>query len=338
MTPSTIEIPATPRFERAGNGEFYHWNYQKLVRVTHVVNMFTGNHLPMWYAQMTADECADIVAKKDRGELGQAEADYLICDTATRKTAAIRYRDEKGAIGSLMHHATHEKLLGVAAFPQKELVDYLADMAIRLGSANPDKDEPGHEPYAMTLAKKARHYVVALSDWWDRAEMEVEGIGLEAMIVSEDRSYAGTADVFTRSIRTSWLRRELGKDFPPQWNDYGEVSLCGDYKSSNELNLPKIKMQIAAYTNADFIGLTSIEGREGDKEKIPNTHGCFALHVRPVDGVKMVAWDHDPEDWEAFLSLRHAYGHLYESPMNKPRKRSKQAPQKDENGRKKVPF
>ncbi len=336
MSAATVDIPQSPRFERAGNGDFYYWDHQRLVRVTHVVDMFTGGHLPIWYAQMTADECADIIARKQAGELSEELADFMIMDVPSRKTAAIRYRDEKGAIGSLMHHATHQKLLGISN-PGTDWVEYLADMAVKLGKADPERDEPGREPYAVTLAKKARHYVASLFEWWDRAEMEVSGIGLEAMIVSSTHTYAGSADVFGTKAQTKWLRKELGKDFPLAWNDYTEIDLVGDYKSSNQLNLAKVRMQLSAYRHADFIGFTAIEGLEGSTHPIPSTHGAFALHVKPVDGCKMVGWADDAEDWEVFLSLRHAYGYLYDQPMQNPRRRSA-APTTKEKGAKTCPF
>lgn len=328
---NTLAIPPAPMFARAGDGDCYYWDGTPLPRVTSTIDMFTGGHLPMWYAEMTAKECAALAQQYDDGHL---EIEHLLSDlkdVRARSTAAIRYRDEKGAVGSIMHHAQDERLVKGLQVSSDDMLDYLHGVALTLHKSDPEKDKPGMEPYALTLARKAKPYVLHLFDFFDRAEMRIEAA--EMVAVSLSHGYAGTLDVCAYA-ETKWLRKLLGKDFPESWGDYSEVAMIGDYKSSNQLNVDKIRMQVEPYARADFWGIPSPDGATGQRFDVPATQGRFALHIKPVDGAKMVAWESDGDSWEAFLNLHDVRYHLKGEP--KP-KRVKATIQKTK-GRKECPI
>lgn len=299
-----LDAPVYARPE--GDGHYY-WDSQPLPRVTKIVDMFTSGNLPEWAAKMAAEECADIIAKYQNGEISREDADHMIMMWPDRMTAAIRYRDFKGAIGSISHRATHEKVLGL--HQDADLIVYLARLAREMGYADPEKDEPGRPPYAEYLAKQARHYVHSHWAWLEEAKPRFLAVGHEAMVVSLTHGYAGTEDAIAE-FDTRYLRKVLKADFPPQWSGKETVCLSCDWKTSNQLHVKKVMMQIEAYRRADFIALRL----DGSRHDVPATDGGLALHIPPMGECKVVAWAADDEHFEAFLSLRHAWGVLHGLP------------------------
>lgn len=291
-------------FARRNDDGHYTWDGVKHPSVTTILSSMGGAALMPWYAKMAATECADIVSRKLEGFITQKECDDQILDWQTRMTAAIRYRDYKAAIGSLTHHAIYEWALGVRV---DDMLGYLTSQAVSLGLDTKD-DRAEIEPYAVTLAKAARHYVAGALAWINENKPDFEAVGQEAVIVSETHGYAGTTD----AIATVKGRR-----------------LHLDFKTSTSLDEKKFRMQIEAYRRADFIGLMA----DGSQHEIPPTDAVGVLWIRPVDPTVLKTWEPSDEYFEGFLAARQVYGVMHEMPKPNARKRATPKPVRGE-----VPF
>lgn len=309
-----LSIPEA-NYARAGNKDGYRWAGKTYPRITSIVDMFTGGHLPQWFARMSAGECAEIVQQYEEKKLPLQSAHAMILDVNSRSTAAIRYRDEKGAIGTITHDAIDDWHNGVRIGPG-EMLDYLATLAERNGLVR-EEHEHSQEPYSFTIARKARSYVQSSLSWWNEAEIDLQDGAAEAMVVNDEIDAAGTRDVYGISNR-KWLRKVLGKDMPEGLQDIERPRLVLDYKTSNQLNLPKVKMQTAGYRYATFVGVPSASGDTGHTFLIPPADACGALHIGPSFGsstdCKFVLWTDDESSYEALSCLRYAYGVLYDLP------------------------
>jgi hypothetical protein len=288
-----------PQYGRRNDAGHYTWKGVKLPSVTTILGLMSGEHLLMWYAKMTASECANIVERRIEGMLDQEDADAQILDWQSRMTAAIRYRDHKAAIGSLTHHAIYERAMGEPV--PSDMVEYLQGWAIQLGLAQPEKDGEENDPYSLKLAKEARHYVHSAFQWIDEARPEFEAIGHEAVCVSETHSYAGTTDAIAR---------------------IGGRRLQLDFKTSNSIDEMKFRMQVEAYRRADFIGMVV----DGSEHEIPETEGVGIVWIRPVDPTQLREFPTSDELFEGFLSARHLYGVLNEMPKANHKPRAEKAP------------
>lgn len=294
LSASSIDLP---QYARRDNSGCYTWQGVKHPSVTTILEMISGSHLGIWHAKMAAEECASILQRSIEGIVPKDDAEAQILDWKSRMTAAIRYRDHKARIGSLTHHALYERSLGVAI--PSDMVEYLRHHAYDLALVD-KATEDELDPYSVSLCKEARHYVASGFAWMDEELPEFEAIGQEAVIVSETHGYAGTTDFIAR--------------FPKR----GNRRFNGDFKTSNVLDEKKVRMQVEAYRRADFIGLVAT----GQTFDLPETDGIMAVWIRPVDPAVTKLWDPSVEVYEAFLSLRHAYGVLNDMPKPNACKRS----------------
>ena len=289
---------SAPMYARRNNDGHYTWKGVKHPSVTTVLGILGSEHLYHWYAKMAAQDCANFAQAALDGEMPWKEAAVEIVDVNTRRTAAIRDRDFKGAIGTLTHHALYERVLGVTF---DDMVEYLEHFAVSFGLADSERDRQGDEPYARTLAKAAQHYVANAFLWLDTERPEFDAIGQEAVVISETHGYAGTKDAIAK---------------------IKGVKYAIDFKTSRSIDAFKFRAQVEAYRRADFIGLIS----DGSEHEIPHTDKVGILHIQPIDPPKLHIFDPSDEHFEAFLAARYIYGVTHEMPKPNARQRSTAKP------------
>lgn len=273
----------------------YTWAGVKHPSVTTVIGMAASEPLMMWYAKTAAQEAADRISRDDiQGAM----------DWASVMRAPINYRDYKGNVGTVVHHALYERILGLSV--PADLQGYAMAIAQRLALGR-EGDETG---YLETLGRDAAKLIQAGVNWLAKVKPEFHQTGLEAVVVNQKHSYAGTADGFAT----------IG----------GKMVLL-DWKTSNSLWEDKVYMQLEAYANAEFIGSLD-DGKEFD---LPRVEALKALHVTP-DGVREVDFPRSEEVFEQFLALRDYYGAANNMPRpDRPLRRAKPAPR---SGPKECPF
>lgn len=125
---------------------------------------------------------------------------------------------------------------------------------------------------AVTIADELQPYVAAYRKWRD--EWEPRFLAAEEMVVSVQHHYAGTFDAIVEIAGETWMV---------------------DYKTSKGV-YPETGLQLAAYSNADFIGRPGISRRF----RIPDIDQHAVLHLRP-EGYEFVPFDVRDVDFEAFL-------------------------------------
>lgn len=323
---AVAQEPVAPMYGLRNEDGHYTWGGQLLPSVTTIIKEIAGEHLLMWYGKMAATECAEMIARRDRDEITADECDHAILDWQTRMTAAVRYRDRKAAIGSLMHHAHYERALGRDI--EGDLVGFLEYKAVdlKLAVLKEGESEEEFRSYVRSLALHAEPYALCAFRWMDDFLPEYEMVGLEAAVISETHGYAGTQDLvatFKKSIWEKYL----------QWLWEGDtVMLAGDLKSSNSLDVPKVRLQLEAYRNAEFIGLMEL----GQSHPIIHSAGSLAVHVRPQQKAAVHAWLPCEDTFESFLALRQVYGYLHEMPKPNAAKRARKPAANKEP--KKCPF
>lgn len=295
------EIPLNARRDSSG---LYTWAGVQYPSVTTIIQMFGGDNLTPWAAKMSSVECADIVQRRMDGFLSSDEADELILDWSRRMTAHIRFRDHAGRRGSLVHHCLYEKALGVSVNP-KEFHEYLLHHIDKLGLIGEPEDTA--ESYADKLAKETSHYVIAAFEWIEKENPEFEAIGQEATVISETHGYAGTGDAIAK-IRGQRLQL--------------------DFKTSASKQERKWQLQIEAYRRADFIGLLG----SGERFEVPETDGGAVVWIKPIEPVELIPMAPRDDYFEAFLSMRQAFGVLHDLPKPNARQRAAPKPPKPPKG------
>jgi hypothetical protein len=273
-------------FARRNAQGHYTWNGVKLPSVTTVIGILGSHQLSMWHAKTAALEAARLVAE---GRLDEAQ------DWQKVMSAPVRYRDYKGAVGSVFHHAMQTKVLH--GLPD-DLEGFCQSAAQKLGYGK-DLDDG----YRETLVSDAARLVRRGLDWLDQAKPKFLMVGLEAVVVSLSHGYAGTMD-FVAKID-------------------GKLVL-GDWKTSNYLWQASVHHQMEAYANADFIGDTST----GEEYEMPSVEATMALHVLPDAPVKPYTFPRSAEVFDSFLAMRKVYGALNNMP--KPSRAGKATNKKEE--------
>ena len=278
----------------------YIWNGVEYPSVTRILGMIASSDLQMWYAKMTAEECAGIAQKMIEGIMPEQEGYSELLDSATRMTAPIRYRDHRGSIGTLTHHYLYTRALGEKPAYLQNWIFSTIDM---LGLAKrSDQDD-----YASTLARASEDYIEAAERFLNTYKPEFEAVGLEALVVNEQYGYAGRTDAILTFKKSKWPRNL-------QWlypND--EVRLTTDFKTSKHLK-DSFRLQLEAYRQADFIGLIE----DQSEHRIEKTEGSCLIHIKPDTGAHFVPCTLPGEDpgplMDAFVALRYIYSVFEELP------------------------
>ena len=301
----------------------YTWKGVKYPSVTRVLDVFTSRNLQMWSAKMVAEECASIMQKGIDGIIPAAEVREMIMDWQARMTAAIRYRDHKGRIGTLTHQFLYEKAIGLSITDD---VVWMHDKIDELGLA---KHEGCGDGYATTLAQSTEPYVMAAQGFLDRYKPDFEMIGLEATVINETFGYAGRMDgIMTLSkskfpVNETWL-----------WSDRPSVRLTTDFKTSKEIS-PTYPLQLEAYRQAEFIGLIQDES----ETVVDMTDGTVVVHIKPDTGAKIISFPPDDEKFEVFCMMNYILRSFENMPKpEKVKKIAKAATRKKAEDKNKCPF
>lgn len=270
---SETTLAPTPAYARRSDEGYYTWDGVKYPSVTTILDVAPGKHLMPWYAKMAAKESADLVVLYEAGELPLNAALTDVKAWEYRMRAPERYRDRRGNIGSLVHHALYHKALGSLFAPTPEaFLEWLAAEAGSLQLLGPETD--GAE--LRRLAAEAYPKAVRAVDWVDKEKPDFESIGLEACVVSEEHGYAGTLDAIAR---------------------LGGKRLVLDFKTSSRIS-DSFRFQVEAYRRADFIGLIG----DGSRHELGETDGTAIVHIKE-EGVDLVEFPPSEDVWEGWLGL-----------------------------------
>lgn len=112
---------------------------------------------------------------------------------------------------------------------------------------------------------------------------EPEFVATEASVYNRSERYAGTLDGIVR------------------FKGLGDGLLVGDYKTGKAI-YPEVALQLAAYRNAEFIGLP-----DGSEAPMHPTVGAFGLHLPSEGGYELVDVDTGPEVFQTFLFCREMF-------------------------------
>lgn len=246
-----------------GGGRFYVWGRERYWSVTTILKALPKDALKWWAARSVAEFAYDD-AKTWIGMPRDRAVEYL-------RNEPLRYTGTRAGFGSKVH--------GIAE-------------AVSLGRPVPDLD---------TLDE--RRSLANFLEWVDRFTVGFDAT--EFSVYSRRQRYADTAD----NIITIPLER-LEKVWPDNPWDHApgtdHVRLLGDYKTGGDVLERKgiyddVALQLNAYANADFIGLTG-----GAEAPIGHLDGAFALHLGP-GGWRMVPVRLGADIFKAFLYVREVF-------------------------------
>lgn len=171
------------------------------------------------------------------------------------KGAAYRQRDEAAEIGSMLH-------------------DFAEDISMGKQVELPEGINPSVE-------KMGRNFL----DFMETVDPTFTAV--EAVVFNTKEGYAGTLDSL---IVTSYepILDALG------WSEDRPMTLMCDIKTGKGV-YPEVGLQLAAYANAEFVGLS-----DGSTVEMPPVDGAVVLHVRPQRW-QLVPVSIGQEVYEAFL-------------------------------------
>lgn len=289
---------------------YYRWSAANLPRVTSITGQISDEYLRMWYGKMAARECADAV-ERYRSQDGSGDIEELldfVSNVEARSTAAPRFRDFRGDIGTVVHLAVNRMILGDAV-PEgiDECRQWLAGHAAASGVIDSNRDAVGQlsgaEPYADTLASAAFPLFTRVKEFIEYTKPEFEFVGLEAVVINEKEAYAGTSDGQCTFRKSDWRY-----PFQPWPFSKPVVRPMVDFKTSRRIHEFEYRMQTEAYRHAEFIGLMAT----GETHPLPETDSVAILHIEDTR-VTVHAYAPSEAHFDAFLALRDVYGLRFEN-------------------------
>lgn len=330
---------------RPGDGEEYTIRGVSLTRVTSILSVAPGSFLMPWYAKRAAQACAEIV--ENCPQMASLLTDFDSSDSVRvldpefsethaprvfsareavneihnwqlRMREPERYRDYKGWIGSIVHHAKYDYAISGFTHPVLD-INYLQNLAVsfcefpepllaRMANLGQSVDD-----YALELAYSALPYVQSIKDWLDIVQPEYSSHGLEACVANFDEGCAGTEDGRCIIRRSNWEATKVA--WP--WPDAGDqADVIEDVKTSNSLS-QMVGFQLAAYAHSPYLYL--FEPDTVFERTVPD--GAMALHVdvNHENGPQVTpkAWRRDEvsELFDGFCALNYFYRIM----KNKPR-------------------
>ncbi len=320
-----------PVYARRNDTGFYTWDGKQYRSVTTFLSHYSsGEHLLFWSAKMAAQDCELQLDRLDRGELAQEEAFAAIRNTGMRMRAAVRYRDFKGNVGSLVHHAIYHQSLGLT-FETPEAIELWMEAEARKMRLLDTVDEEtgdvsiGSDGDYSHMAQFAVPYFTSQTTWRNIWQPRFEMVGLEACIVSEKFGFAGTMDGivemevpdeasekgntstgrFLRAVRELQAAKVLADPLDPCVDRYCDnvVRLIIDFKTSKSIS-DTFRMQMEAYSRADFIGVMPGPGQpEPLQYAIGDVDGLAILHMKPDGTCVLLGWPPSDRVWHGFLGL-----------------------------------
>lgn len=298
----------------------------EFLSVTNYLGYYDKGHLKPWYAKRAALDCVAQVELFQEGKIDLDECLARILDWPTRMRAAEVYRDHKGRIGSLAHHALYHHALGLGWKGLGEMRDWLIFEGKKLGLLLDEEGRLAPDNDYRRLADAAAPYAMQAISWCAKYRPEWDMVGAEAMVVSDRYEYAGTMDSIawlstaTTSAENSataaglrMLGEQLGKD---------RVRVQIDFKTSNSLQ-DTYQLQTEAYANADYIVMVDDEGQA--RHPIGDLDAIGILHVGTEDA-QLHIYPRSDAAFEAFLGLKSCVDFLLnpDKPLKAPRAAAKQ--------------
>lgn len=300
---------------------FYTWAGEQYRSVTTYLGYFSpGEHLLFWYGKMAAGDCALQLDRVDRGELSLEEGHAAIRNIGMRMRAGERYRDFKGNIGTLVHHAAYAEAFGTELTTREEAEAWMLADGVKSGLLDSIDEKTGevipgsHGDYER-LAIAAAPYHDLRRQWvknWNPAYLMS---GHEACIVNRQHRYAGTLDTICdlevpaadhplANTLTGRYLRLLGEKTGKK-----TVRIIKDFKTSTSIS-DTFAFQVEAYARAEFIGVWPGPGSpDAQQIAIGDFDGIAVLHIKPDPSspsggsCELVGWEPSERRFHAFLGL-----------------------------------
>lgn len=302
-------------------------------RVTTILGEALGHGLLLWYGKEAALRCADLAYIG----LGEEPLDTDVIEFRTKRAPHVnpnpgperalreitnwrdhmreaeRFRDFRGHIGSTVHHAAYEFILGSRVSGTDE-IDWLTALAKKTSEYSEEalaRFSALGKNIFQDVAFEARAYFHAVKRFIETVDPEWQMNGLETCVYSESEEYAGTADLVMKISNEKWTAAGYEPLPAP------EMTFLGDWKSSKSVS-QSFLYQLAAYANADYVYLFPDESQH----PVPPVDGVMVLHVTPKSELKVQPhyWfdtgDRTPiaDAFEAFCGLNAYYRHLTNYP------------------------
>lgn len=319
------EPPDRPRYQRAGDGRYYYWDYKKLLRVSAVLDQASGHGLVKYAGEQAALRAAASLvhaglyipnsetlsdARLETFVDGEAirlcEADqwppnvtrlpgmteaqaWAVYDAAQWQSNSIeseRYRDHKGRVGSIQHLATQARFMGT--LPPGDLLEAIMPMAYDLV-----RPLEGMLARYATLGKSIDDVAIDLAH---HALPHVRA-GLDWVDRYRPEPHVlGTECVVMDQAAGCAGTRDLLADFRKDiWESAdGKAWPFGDAGSKAKLSVDyknsnklsgSVRFQIAAYAVAPMIANYD----DYSEHPNPESDGLLALHITP-EGASMRHW------------------------------------------------
>ena len=330
-------VETSERSRRAGDSNYYVWKGLKLPRVTTILGTCASESLCNWHGKTAALSAAahlvhaglfvpdvddPIMAELEKyvdnqpmRQVTESEAIAAACHWQWNMREAHRYRDHKGRIGAIFHHAMFERALGI--WDGKDVLGQAMRLAesptiwAQHQAALSRMLDLGKTP-EQVYTDLAHHSVPYIDEglWFlDTFKPEILDAGLECMVINTGEEYAGTKDVDLRFTQANWEAAGYA------WPFLGQRSavVTGDWKTSNYLS-DTTRYQLAAYARSSFIGMPDDES----EHPILDVDGIMAIHVKPGERKPPRTWV-GRDKIDAFFDVFCAMNFIYRSLSNLPR-------------------
>jgi hypothetical protein len=348
--------PERGEYSRPKDGQStYVWKGIEYPRVTDILSIAPGNHLMSWYAKVASLRAAawlvhaglftPPVEDPMQAELEKwvddeairivdpVEAIKMACDWKFNMREAERYRDHAARIGSLGHHWVYNYALGVR-ISESDRIDWLKAEARNLKLIPKDVIERYEalgkdiDSVETDLAFHAVPHIESWLKWNEVFQPDWIAIGLEAVVINEEESCAGTCDGWAKFHKSAWEKSGMAWPFPNQ-----SALLTGDLKtgSASKTHL----MQVAAYSRSSYIALMG----DQTEHPIPESEGMFIVYTKGVEQAKFKLYagrEAIDDGYDAFCGINAAYRIMHDLP--KCSRIRKLGAQKEKRGDRTCPF
>lgn len=315
---------ATPnvRYQKAGESNFYFWDFKKYLRVSAVLSQASGNGLVAWNGQQASLRAAsylvhsglyvpssestadaqleafvdgEAIRKYDAQSWpsnvprtlglspGQAWAIWEASQWTSNSIEGERYRDHKGRIGSVQHAASFARFMGT--LPPGELLEAIMPICY-----DQIRGEEAMLARFEALGKSADDVALDLAH---HAKPYVEHT-LTWIDAYKPEPYAlGVETVVidpeggcagTRDLLAMFKKADWEKNGTSFPFDGSEAMVTVDYKNSNKLS-GNVRFQLGKYASSPMIANFA----DYTEHTNPESAGLLALHVGP-EGTAMRHW------------------------------------------------
>lgn len=304
----------TVRLVRAGDGDYYSVDDQQFLRVSAVLDMAKGHHLMMWHAKQAALRAAaplvhaglatpdaelnEFVDNEPMRALDATLAVQMAVDWKYNMREPMRYRDWRGAVGSLTHAAREEFLTNG---DQPDWIPWMADRCKWAGFFSDDAlarfERLGYDldRVALDAAHSALPHWKSLRHYIRDLKPDYRHSGVEMVCVNETDGWAGTIDGDQVGLsRRAW---EKAKDYrlAPWPMEADGMLVVEDLKTSNTMQ-SAYWVQVAAYANAEYVLVPQADGQA--VVNLPGAHdGAVIVHTQALVPPNVHFMSRERLDW-----------------------------------------